>query len=57
MKASETITLRDGTTIKLPSNYVEKPNTLIMVDNNKNLIFHDNGDGTVSGLDVKLFSI
>lgn len=55
MKAGEKVTLKNGESVKLPDNYVEKPDTVIIVDQNNNLVFHDNGDGTVSGISVSLF--
>lgn len=40
---------------KLPKNYVHKPNTVILMDQNDNPVLKDNGDGTVSGLPVDIF--
>jgi hypothetical protein len=37
-----------------PKNYRHKDGTVILVDNLDRPIFHNNGDGTVSGLDAKM---
>lgn len=40
---------------KLPSNYVHKPNTIILIDKHNNPVLKDNGDGTVSGIPIDKF--
>lgn len=37
---------------KLPANYVNKRDTVILIDSNDNPILKDNGDGTVSGIPI-----
>jgi hypothetical protein len=41
---------------RLPSNYRHKPNTVIFITTKDELMFADNGDGTVSGMEVKQFA-
>ena len=38
----------------ISANYVHKDNTIILVDDKNQGIFHNNGDSTVSGLAIEL---